>query len=80
MRLCEIPIAFPAGGDAALAFWFRFVAFHMSYPEMVRQSVLARDRLLKVHVLASDASGSDFWSAYAAPSDRRSIGALSLGW
>lgn len=80
MRLREIPIAFPASGDAALAFWFRFVALYMSYPGMVRQRILASERLLKLHVLASDASSSDFWSANAVPSDGRSIGAVRLGW
>jgi hypothetical protein len=39
MRLREVSIAFPASGGATLAFWFRFVAFYMPYPEMVRQRV-----------------------------------------
>lgn len=80
MRLREIPIALPASSGAALAFWFRFVAFHMSYPDMVRQRVSVIEWLSKVHVLASDTSGPDFWSAYAVPSDSRSIGAVRLGW
>lgn len=40
MRLREVSIAFPASGGATLAFWFRFVAFYMSNPDMVRQRVL----------------------------------------
>jgi hypothetical protein len=78
MGLCEVSIALPASGGATLTLWFRFVTFHMSYPDMVRQISLLSERLLKVHVLASDASGPDFWSANPASSDRRSIGALRL--
>lgn len=81
VRLSGVPIAFPASGDATFALWFRFVAFHMSYPDMVRQRVSVIEWLSKVHVLASDTSGPDFWSAYAAPPDSgRSIVALNLVW
>lgn len=77
MRLREVSIAFPASGGATLALWFRFVAFYMSYPDMVRDRVLERDQLVKVHVLASDTSGPDFWFANAGPPDGRSV---RLGW
>ena len=82
MRLCEISIALSAGGGATLAFWFRLVAFHVSYPDVVRQRVLASEFLLIVHVLASDASGPDFWSADTSASGRwcRSAGALGFEW
>jgi hypothetical protein len=79
MRLCDISIAFPASGLATLALWSGFVAFYMSNPDIVRQEVLVREQLLKVHVLASDASGPDFWFAHAASSDGRTFGAVRLG-
>jgi hypothetical protein len=77
-RLGEVSIAFPASGDAALAFRLRFVAFYMSYPDTVRQRVLVSKRVLVKHVLASDAPGPDFWSADAVPSDGRSVCAVRL--
>ena len=79
MRLREISIAFPASGGATLTLWFRFVAFYMSYPDMVRDNVLVSEQLAKVHVLASDASGPDFWFANAGPPDGRSVGGVRLG-
>ena len=47
MRLREISIAFPASGGATLALWFRFVAFYMSYPDMVRLRMLLSKRLFE---------------------------------
>lgn len=48
MRLREVSIAFPASGGATLALGFRFVAFYMSYPDMVRQRVCLIEWLSKV--------------------------------
>ena len=81
-RWHEVSIAFPASGGASLALWFPFVAFYMSYPNMVRLRMLLSKWLLKEYVLASDAPGSDFWLANTAPSDGRSsrVGAVRLGW
>ena len=72
MRLREISIAFPASGGTTLALWFRFVAFYMSYPDMIRQKILLIKRLLKGHVLASDASRPDLLRAFA-PGVNRSM-------
>lgn len=81
-RLCKVPITLPAGSSATLTFWLCLVAFHTTYPDIVRQKVPVSDRLMEVHVLASNASSLDFWPASAGASGwrRRSVGTVRAGW